>query len=183
MTSQRFDAERRHHLDVLADQSTQHLARVDDDRVQVDDARLQQLLPPECEELLCQRCRALGRLLDRFDVCPKSDVALVDLAEQEVAVYRDDGQQVVEVVRDAAGEAADRIELLRLIQAFLEALPVADVVDHAHGELRIAVRIAYERCRQVTPHHLAVGAPIPLLEREALTRSADELGEQLVPGR
>ena len=155
---------------MLADQAPQHLVRVDDDRVQVDDARLQHLLAPEREELLRQRGGALGRLLDRLDVCPQADVARSSAGRAgSRCVAGDDGEQVVEVVRDAAGEAADRLELLRLIQAFLELFPVADVVHHAHGELRIAVRVAYDRRRQVTPHHLAVGAAVSLLERVALT--------------
>ena len=42
-----------------------------------------------------------------------------ELALQGVEVADDDGQQVVEIVRDAAGELADGLHLLRLAQRFL----------------------------------------------------------------
>ena len=42
--------------------------------------------------------------------------------DQELAVAGDRGQQVVEVVRDAAGEAADRLHLLGLAELRLELL-------------------------------------------------------------
>ena len=114
---------------------------------------------------------ALRRLLDRLDVRPLADLARVEAAEQEAAVHGDDGQQVVEVVGDAAGEAADCVELLRLVEALLELLAVADVVHHPDGELGVAVRVAHERRREVTPHDLAVGAAVALLERVALALS------------
>ena len=169
-------------LDVVADQAAQHLVRLDDDRVQVDDARLQYLLASEGEELLRQCRSALSRQLDRLHVRPLADFARVEAAEEEATVDRDDGQQVVEVVSDPTGETADCVELLRLVKALLELLAVADVVHHPHRELGVAVRVAHERRRDVTPHHLAVGAAIALLERIALSLSADELVEQRLPG-
>ena len=45
-----------------------------------------------------------------------------ELLEQQVGVAEDRGEQVVEVVRDAAGEPADRFHLLRLPE-LLFALP------------------------------------------------------------
>jgi len=39
---------------------------------------------------------------------------------ENVGVADDRGQQIVEVVRDAAGEAAERVQLLRLPQLLLE---------------------------------------------------------------
>src|ERR1700722_14274546 len=45
-----------------------------------------------------------------------------ELGKQELAVSADGGERVVDVVRDAAGESADRLELLRLVQLLLEAV-------------------------------------------------------------
>ena len=42
-----------------------------------------------------------------------------NLAADHVEPAQDDGEQVVEVVRDAAGELADGLHLLRLAQRFL----------------------------------------------------------------
>jgi hypothetical protein len=53
-----------------------------------------------------------------------------DVAPGHVRVPRDHGQEVVEVVRDAAGELADRLHLLGLPQPLLELAPLGDVAQH-----------------------------------------------------
>ena len=56
--------------------------------------------------------------------------------DEHVAVAVDDGQQVVEVVRDATGEATEGFQLLRLLQLMAERLALGLVpllrgdVDH-----------------------------------------------------
>ena len=55
---------------------------------------------------------------------------------QGFRVAQDHGQKIVEVVRDAAGELSDRLELLRLAQPGVEFAPLGDVEhadDHADG--------------------------------------------------
>ena len=53
------------------------------------------------------------------------DVAVV--AQHELGVRADDHQQIVEVVRDAAGEAAHDLELLRVLQLRFERGALRDV--------------------------------------------------------
>ena len=62
-------------------------------------------------------------------------IAGPEVAEQEAGVALDRGEQVVEVVGDAAGEAAEHLHLLRLGQLALQPLPGADV---ARGDARSA---------------------------------------------
>ena len=50
-------------------------------------------------------------------------------ARQQRDVGRDDVQQVVEVVRDAAREPADRVELLHLPHLLLEPGALGDVAE------------------------------------------------------
>ena len=57
--------------------------------------------------------------------------ARLDLAECEVGEPGDRRQDVVEVVRDAAGERAHRIDLLRALQLLLEHAVVGDVEREA----------------------------------------------------
>ena len=67
------------------------------------------------------RVSAAARLrgaLDLLDV-RAARIAGVEAVEEQVRVAEDRGQHVVEVVRDAAGEAADRLHLLRLAQLHL----------------------------------------------------------------
>jgi len=49
--------------------------------------------------------------------------------EDELGPSRDHGQEVVEVVRDAAREPPDGLHLLRLAQLLLEVPALADVLE------------------------------------------------------
>ncbi len=76
-------------------------------------------------------------------------IAGAQLRQQQVAVAIDHGQQVIEVVRHAAGQAADRLQLLRLKQFFFELrffrfdpLAVANVPGHGRGVKRGALVVA-----------------------------------------
>ncbi len=52
-------------------------------------------------------------------------------AKHQIERTDDDAQQVVEIVRDAAGELPDRFHLLRLDQARLRALAFGDLSGEA----------------------------------------------------
>ena len=60
----------------------------------------------------------------------------------QAGVALDDGEQVVEVVRDARGELADGLHLLRLPELVLEMQPLGDVLRHEQN-----VRLARDRER------------------------------------
>ena len=94
----------------------------------------------------------------------------------ELAVAADRGQQVVEVVRHAAGELADGLHLLRLPQLALEADPLLlglsarrDVLEHGDRKLRPRESVAHERDRVVAPDDLAALRQAALLEPVLLT--------------
>ena len=70
----------------------------------------------------CARCAAFSISLHVVD---EIGVALAQTIEHEVRVAGDRREQVVEVVRDAAGEPADRLHLLRLPELVLEQLVLA----------------------------------------------------------
>ena len=55
-----------------------------------------------------------------FRRCPPARIAGCEVAEQQLAVSENHRQQIVEVVRDAAGQPADRFHLLRLLILLLE---------------------------------------------------------------
>ena len=61
---------------------------------------------------------------------------LAEARGDELAVAADRGEEVVEVVRDPAGEASDRLELLRLVQLLLERLALGDVSEHREVKAR-----------------------------------------------
>ena len=104
-------------LDGLAERAHQKVGHADDELVGVDRARVERLPAREGEQPLRQLRGALGAgqgvveraLGARFDHPALRDVEVAD----------DDGEQVVEVVRHAAGQLADRLHLLRLPQRLL----------------------------------------------------------------
>ena len=61
---------------------------------------------------------------------------LVMIGEQELRLGRDDREQVVEIVRHAAGEAADRLHLLRLAELCLELALLGEIDPRANHRLR-----------------------------------------------
>ena len=56
----------------------------------------------------------------------------------------DHREQIVEVVRDAAGEKAHGLHLLRLTQLRLESPAIGDVLEHAN-QLRRRIRRTHDR--------------------------------------
>ena len=126
-------------LDVVAEQALQERADLGDDGIQVERARIQHLAAAEGEQLLRQLGGAVGSALDLAEVAAQLDVAVCSL-EQERGVAGDAGEQVVEVVRDAAREPAEALELLRVQELHLEPLPLGDVAEEGDVEAGEEVR-------------------------------------------
>src|SRR6266545_475198 len=79
------------------------------------------------------------------------------------SAFQDDRQQVVEVVRDAAGELADRFHLLGLPQLLFEALPLAHIFGEDFVTLHAAVFMPHRTA--VQPHRnglTIVASPVRL---------------------
>src|SRR5581483_4164841 len=101
---------------------------------------IHRLFPAEGEELSREMARAFARSYDLIDV-RNSRRHVHERLAKELAVAEDRGQQVVEVVRDAAGEPADRLHLLRLQKLLFEQLSLGDVARHAHDGMRRRARL------------------------------------------
>ena len=91
-----------------------------DEIVELHHAWLQHLLPAERQQLARERRCALASRADRLDVV-RCDPVGTRVREQQVAGTDDDGEQIVEVVSNAAGQLADRFHLLRLLELTLDA--------------------------------------------------------------
>ena len=103
--------------DRLAQGAAQQFGRVGDQPVGVERAGVERLLAREGEQAVGQDGGALralqGKIARAGDARGGRDVAeLGELAADHVQPAHDDGQQIVEVVRHAAGELADRFHLL-----------------------------------------------------------------------
>src|SRR5690606_24592881 len=76
---------------------------------------------------------------------------------------QDDTQQVVEIVRDAAGELPDGFQLLHPAQGFLGPLEIGNVGAHGHEGLDLAVFVEQGHDGRVDPVQVAVLAPAAYL--------------------
>ena len=125
-------------LDLRADEPAQHRFHAADDVAEREQPRPRRLPPAEREQLPRQAGAALDRLLD-LDRFAARRVVGPQLHQEQVGRAHDAHQDVVEVVRDAAGEPADRLELLRLPQLLFERAPLGDVADEAgHRRARLS---------------------------------------------
>ena len=94
-------------LDGLAEQPLQQMRHLGDHVGKLEHLRAQRLLAREGEQLAGQAGGAVRVRLDLLDVVIVA-VARRVAHQHQVAMADDRGQDVVEVVRDAAGELADR---------------------------------------------------------------------------
>ena len=88
------------------------------------------------------------------------------LLEQPAGLPADHHQQIVEVVRDAAGEPADRFHLLRLTELLFELLVRGEVVELAADGRELAA-VAEEPGRADEHVHRAAVAPAAARSRAA----------------
>ena len=122
--------EHRFDLDLLAERRAQQFCGVDDQRVDVGLARLQRLLAGKGQQMLGQLGAARGGLIDHPGDGGK--LRLVgDRLGEDFDGAGDHGQDVVEVVGDAAGELADRLHLLGMADAVFGGDLVGEVADEA----------------------------------------------------
>ena len=107
--------------------------------VDADDAWLDHLLAREGQQLSGQSDRASSRSYDLVEVLVLFDRQLL-LGEAGEA--EDHGEDVVEVMGHAAGEATHRVHLLGLEELALEVLALGDVDDRANHAARDASFVA-----------------------------------------
>ena len=150
----RAGRERDGDADVVADDPPEHRLHSRDHVVEVERARMQHLAAAEGEQLAgeaadaCSAAWAISRSASRSP----------HLLLEQRGVAGDHRQQVVEVVRDAAGEAPDRLHLLRLLEPVLEPEPVGDVVGE--HERRLAAVVDDRPGRDLDVDDRAVLAPV-----------------------
>ena len=114
----------RRELDVLTDESTQHLADVLHQMAQVEHHRLQRLARAEGEELADEILGVGGRLPDDLDFLARARVRR-RVEQQQLGGAEHGGEHVVEVVRHAAGEPPYGFQPLRGAELLLQPAAVA----------------------------------------------------------
>ncbi len=165
--------------DVPPEQAHEHRRDAAHRLVHRDDFGLQRLLAGESEQLPHQRRAARDRALDLHDRRTARRFLRGRLRRAA-----DRGQEIVEIMRDAAGEQADRLEFADMRDLLLQAMDRRQVEQRegqpAHRAIRLAqrgaadldaarrraeqgrapacrVEIAAESGREITPERLAFG--------------------------
>ena len=108
-----------HQIDVLADQAGQQFEVFRDHGVQVKNFGSEHLLAAEGQELPGEGGGAVGGV-GNFLGGPADSGLGADAIQQKLGVAGDDHQQIVEVVGNAAREAADGFHLLRLAELLFQ---------------------------------------------------------------
>jgi len=130
---------------------------------------------------------ALGRALDLIEVLIGGIVGLVT-GEHELAAPDDHGEHIVEVVRDAAREPSDRLDLLELphlalalAQDVLGAVALGDVPPHPGEPSHPTVLVGERRAGPLVGDQDAIGAAQAALdlERSGLEGRAERRAERL----
>src|SRR3990172_1892047 len=125
----------RHELDVIPDQTAEHLVHVGYDAVQIQDLGLEDLLAAEGDQLLRQTGGALARFPDLFE-SPGHERGVFHAFLHQSDIARDHRHQVVEIVGDPARKPSHRLDFLGLPQLLLQLLSPGDVASkHLEGRL------------------------------------------------
>ena len=106
-------------LDLLADQPAQQHRQIGQRVTEIQHLRPQGLAAGESEQLPHQGGGAGRILLDLHNVLERR-VGRLMRVQQEIVGHHDGREHVVEVVGDAAGELADHLHLLRLVDLVLQ---------------------------------------------------------------
>ena len=126
-------------------------------------ARAHRLLAAELQELAGQVHGAVGGGPDAGDR-GEGLARYGRIARGLFDVHQDRGQDVVEVVRDAAGELPDRLHLLRLAALLFDGPPLRDVLRDPRDAVDPVGRVAHRERAIVDQPDLAVGADDPVLD-------------------
>ena len=110
-----------HQLDVLTDAASQQVLHVRHDNVEIERLELDLVPAPEDQQLPGELGGLLGCLDDLPHVSPDRLVVRRRLG-REPGVVEDDGQQVVEVVRNTAGQHAQAFQAPGLMEAVFHPL-------------------------------------------------------------
>ena len=127
-----------------ADAGIEHFAHRVDAFGDIDDLRVDALPPRECQQLAGEGGAALGRRFDRRQR-PLALGIVANHFPQRVKTAADDHQEIVEIMGDAAGQLAERVELLqfrKLLMHLLELELGLAALGNVPGDLGEADEIA-----------------------------------------
>ena len=113
------------HGDARRQQALERLRDLRNERPDVERLRLDRLAAAEAEQFADQVPAAVTGVDQRAQVLARRFLVRLQRHADQLRAGHHDGEDVVEVVRETAGELADRFHLLRLAQLLFQLLPAA----------------------------------------------------------
>ena len=104
---------------ILANDSFEHFAQVQDDIVQINRLRMHHLLAAEREQLAGQVGGPFGGGADLIETSGDLAGESHGIHAPQVGVSTNDSQEIIKVMGNPAGELANGLQLLRLSEIFL----------------------------------------------------------------
>src|SRR4029453_12603978 len=146
--------------------------RFSHDRLHMHRDALAESAAAEREDALDERVTALAGDHDAFDVAPQP-TAGTDIAKRHLSITEYRAEEVVEVVRDAAGKRTERFQALSLAQLALHPLQIVcgdtaiGYIEHeAHDTLRFAFGVEERPPFRLEPSDWGVGIDHPIFSIE-----------------
>ena len=152
-------------VDVVTEEPTEHPLQLRHHCVQVDNLGRHDFIAAEREQLPREENTSLARNVD-FRTDPRGRRPGVRILHKESRLRHDHAQEIVEIVRDAAGEHADRFHLLCMAELLfapaerglalqkrpLRAAAIRDVRRHADHALDVTASVADRRVARFERH-------------------------------
>ncbi len=142
--------------DVLADDTAKHFSQAENDFVQIKFFRLHHLAAAEEEQLA-------GEIRGALSVNADLQQAFLDrlryllLHSSQFRLHHDGGENIVEIVRDAAGKPADGLHLLGVAQLFLQLATLGNIPGQTYYALDLTAGTTHRKSAVTNPAHLAIG--------------------------
>src|SRR5205823_3247159 len=115
-------------FDVLANDAFEHFVRVADDFIQIERTSLHLLLATEGKQLARQVGGPLAGRIDLLQIVFRLPIEVL-LIQDQVGVPHDNREDVVEIVRHAASQLAERLHFLRLPELLFDLLPLDELAN------------------------------------------------------
>ncbi len=148
----------RNQVQVFADHPTQHVVEIQDQRVEIEHARLDRLFTCKGEQLVSESRGALGSVEDFVQIAGDLMILRWQRVAGQLGIPADRREQVVEVVGNAPRQPADTLHLLRLEQLCFELFAIGDIVrDPDHPDDRAVLVVVRPFGGEIGPHFTCGG--------------------------
>ena len=173
MDAHRLQGKSELHLDIGTQNAAQHVGHPGDGLVQIQIAQLQNFLPAEQQQLPRQRRRTLGGDPDLLDAIRlvRGKPAVV---HEQVHLQPDDRQDIVEIVRHAAGQLAEALHFLGLPKLRFHGFALGKIQHEANAFFKVVLK----HCRAQQDRHARAVFANPFL----LIRRANSGGGEFLQG-